>query len=766
MQISVSSATQANLEAIIFAKVWESIDTLLPHMQFHIHHGDSGDSWVSSYHLNGKQDSQGSTTTYVYRNAPHLAFEHGRGIPPKRLLSLIIEQVESVKSPADALAYIAKETGEILPEMPEEWKALQERTRRLEEAEKAFYDALLYDPSEQAQAVRDYIVSRRWTPSDIKASGIGYISEEAAQAIGAPSGHPLAIPVRQGDAIVGFKFRNIVGKRDYISLKGTRKSGALFGIPFRVQSGRVAIVESELDAVLASVRNMPFGEKHPLTTMPPVVATSGSAVSPSQAADAVTRGARTFILLMDNDEGGQSFIEPSASTIAKAGGQTFVATIPRQYKDLGDLFADGASIADIATIIEDAVEFGVWKVHTYLAAHPSLPKSGSVERSEQVREVVRLIDGAPPYERVPLIDRTASTWHIDPSEIVTNIEQMRQQADAAKAQKLSADALREAATLIEAGDDRNAQKALQKAREASASSKVFDIINSVDTWESIDAETPDIEPIRTCYTLIDLNRRCRQPLVLPAAGITLIGARSGHGKTRFLLNIVAGMLSDLSSGECVAYFTAESSRREIRGRLLSTLTARMGNDPARAEEQLRAWLSSGTLRIISESNTENVCTIARGIVERKPVRAIFIDHIGILRPNAKHANTKKERMEANCFAIETLATETGKAIVVAAQLNRQEATDPVNMNENSIGDAIEIEQASSVIYLLWDSARDAGTDKQNQGIENALASRGIHMNIGQHGQLLVKCAKSRIPTLSYKAHNVLTIGEGGAIYDR
>ena len=761
MQSNRFSVTRQSYEAIVFAKIWESIDSLLPDMQFR--RKSDGDAWASAYHLNGKRDSAGSATTYIYRNSPHLAFEHGRGIPPKRLLTLIIEQVESVKSVPAALAYIAEKTGEALPEMPEDWQAWHERTQQLEAAEKSYYDALLHDPSEQAQAVRDYLVSRRWTFVDIKTSGLGFISEASAKAIGAPEGHPLAIPIRKGDSITGFKFRNIAGKRNYLNLKGTQKTDMFYNIPYCVRGGRVAIVESELDALLARVRNMPYGEKHPLTTMPPVVATSGSGVSPSQAADAVARGARTFILLMDNDEEGQSFIEPSASAIAKAGGQTFVATIPRQYKDLGDLFSDGASIADIATIIEDAVEFGVWKVHTYLAAHPSLPKSGSIERSEQVREVVRLIDGAPPYERVPLIDKTASTWRIDPSEIAANIEQMRQQAEATKAQKLSADALREAAALTEKGDTISAKKALQKAREVSAGNKVLDIINSVDTWESIDAETPDLAPIQTCYSLFD-DKRHHMPLVLPSAGITLIGARSGHGKTRFLINLLTDILPSLQREECVVYFTAESSRREIRSRILATLAARYGN-AAEAEDTLRACLSSGLIRLISESSTETISTVARGIADRRKVKAFFIDHIGLLRPNAKHANTKKERMEANCSSIETLATETGTAIIVAAQLNRQEATDPASMNENSIADAIEIEQASSAIYLLWDSGRKVGNAAANRQAEKQLAEDGIHMEIGKHGKLLVKCVKSRIPSLTYGACNVLTIDEGGAMYD-
>lgn len=125
--------------------------------------------------------------------------------------------------------------------------------------------------------------------------------------------HLLTIPYRNGSRLLGFKFRNLLSKKEtiaqfgkdcrYRNSLGLTKSIGLFGIGIGVKD--VVIVESELDALHAKV----MGSDN-------VVATTGGKATETQIADAKKRGVEKFTLLFDNDERGRSL------TTASPGGRT------------------------------------------------------------------------------------------------------------------------------------------------------------------------------------------------------------------------------------------------------------------------------------------------------------------------------------------------------------------------------------------------------------------------------------------------------------
>ena len=740
--------------------MWDFLDVLFPAMEFRMR----GDHWESTHHLSGERDSKGQFTTYVYPDTPFLAFEHGRGLPPRRLMWLLIDLTEDVSTYMQAVQYIAAKTGVSAPDLPEQEGEAAARNKAIEEAEKAFVEALFHEDSEGAKAVREYLVKeRKWGIHEIKCSGVGYVSEEADAKfkVGA-NGRPLAIPLRQGGFVRGFKFRSIQEGGRYKNEGGAKKGAALFGIPYRVRGGKVIVTESELDAVLANARNEAapkYGRKK-LQDFPPVVASCGGDVTDNFAKDAAARGVHTFILALDTDDAGIGYVTKSATHIAAVGGTTYVVDLSpylaENEKDLGDYFKTH-TLEEWGELVANAQSYARWRLSRTLSSLKDKPTDQ--ERSAAANQCIEVfadtaVNG---YER----EWAKSEVRKAEGKLGVSVETLISLAAQRDNEKAYADALQEAADKAANGDKKGAKKALDKAEAvkycnpAEEFADVADVRKSEDFKAAVAAE-PD--GLATPYFFFNTKGE-GEPLIIPRRQLTFIGARSSHGKSRFCENLALHFAfteteedrqAKASGGVIpkILYFSYEEVGTSVEQQMLNVYAdTPLGRNNLRTisslykgethyvgwehqgadldafrqrEKEYFACMDSGRFRVFEETwDVDKLCRYIRYRASQCPLKAVFIDYVQLLYPAPEtKAGTRKEELTDVCAKLAKTAKETGTAIIMGAQLNR-EPSDPLSMDTRHIADASDIEHIANVIVLLWNSTKPALIRDGGRGYLNA-----------------------------------------------
>lgn len=338
-------------------------------------------------------------------------------------------------------------------------------------------------------------------------------------------------------------------------------------------------------------------------------------------------------------------------------------------------------------------------------------------------------------------------------------EQAKERAETRR--RLHAEAYHQAAQLIEDGDDKAAKQIIRRA-EATEGPDIMATTFAPQSLTMFEQETPDISGIPTPYLIHAANGK-DVPLIIKEEAITTFGARSGHGKTAILLNLAVCCLDSIGENEAVVYFTAETSRKSLARRLYSILAGRKGIAINVAKQRLDEALTKGRLLLFRDRDAGIIRDRVEAIGAKKRVKAVIIDYIQLLRVAGFKGN-KKERMEEVCAILEALAVSSSAAIILGAQLNRIDTRDPVSMGADSIGDAIDIEQVSSDIFLIWNTAKKPSGDKTPDSVNADLRQDHIDAMVGVPGSLIVKCIKARDENLGNGGSSVWTInGENCSI---
>ena len=669
----------------IYDRLFEGdVRTAFPQMDFNLESG----KWVSSHHLDGERDTQGKKITYIYSDSRFCAQDKARG-----------ENVELIELFANLNGLDREGAEERLSDLCrvplpngggsdlDKFKAEQSSRAAANNA----FQAAIWNGSDEAQQALEYL-RKRWNCDDdiIKASGVGIITDEAQKALegsaknecyyfGSGRKARITIPFLAGSRLLGFKFRKLLADdpdaNKYINSKGLRKGNQLFGIVDGV--AEIVVFEAELDTLHAKALGLSNA-----------TATAGGAVSEAQAKDAIRRGVRKFVLLLDNDEAGYKYIERSYSTIEDAGGKVFVASIPTNYKDADE----------------------------YLVEH-------------SIDELRRAISKAQPallyLYRGELADSELESF----PEYLDRREQEKARAEAAKN---AADRIRQLAD--EGRYNELADLMTKTASELRVESEAeeFNRVYSPPSGDTYDSLLSNLNKgLPTSYSFKDIGGRA-YPLTLEA-GITFVCASTGHGKTSFLNCLAldeARRNIALNNGKRVLYFTYEIDK----GLLLLDLINTFNNNPDISNyplESIRSYfegkrdeyfakhsgskynefvenaqlfkakyITSGALTIIEENYTvEKLLRSLRYATARNDVSLICIDYAQLIY-SEDFARMRTEEIKRIVHYINEFTKQNKLPVVMAAQFNRT-VNSPLDVSLNAIGEGGDFERIANTVVGLF-----------------------------------------------------------------
>jgi replicative DNA helicase len=190
---------------------------------------------------------------------------------------------------------------------------------------------------------------------------------------------------------------------------------------------------------------------------------------------------------------------------------------------------------------------------------------------------------------------------------------------------------------------------------------------------------------------------------LPRGALTVVAARPSVGKSALLLTcgLNAATATDAVPTLLVS---VEMNATEVTTRAVGVLTGANVNhmrtgraDHNVAIDQAQGQLSRGHWFVCDGiSNLREICAVVRSHVRKHGVKLVLIDYLQLCRP-AERAENQNLAVAAMSRAFKLLANETGAAVVVASQLNR-EATKGAQLHH--LRDSGAIEQDADVVVFL------------------------------------------------------------------
>lgn len=194
-----------------------------------------------------------------------------------------------------------------------------------------------------------------------------------------------------------------------------------------------------------------------------------------------------------------------------------------------------------------------------------------------------------------------------------------------------------------------------------------------------------------------------------AGSLITIGARTGMGKTWFILNLIKNIT--IEQKKPVALFSLEMTEEEIIIRLCSLLSkipiklmknGQLDDDQFVKIRDVLKKIKEAKLFIkdkSSLSNTSECCEEITKLHQVEHVEVIFIDHIGLMHDNGKKSENRTTEMGNITRKLKLLAKEISIPIICLAQLNRQ-ADNNDRPRLSHLRESGAIEQDSDQIFFL------------------------------------------------------------------
>ena len=805
----------------VYPAMWDEIGSLFPEMGFKLVTG----KWRSPKKLDGTDPkTPNRSKTIISPSFPSRALESGEGS-----IDLITLYMNLNNKPFwEALEAICKKLNLEIPTSKDEekWKEYRE----LREQRALSYDRqkrALFSPD--GAAVLQYLKEvRGYSEELIKDMGLGYISPDEAKTLEEKGkvgmtckaeDFPLSMPYFANGMVEGFNFRYISEeqiRKSYPDGTGKyRKTRSLNGIenkhPFGLISNTlykganrkagIVVVEGELDALHA----IALGLEN-------VIATSGGKLVPETIATIRKKGYKEITLILDTDGKGQQFTRESIENIHQAGLNSYVATLP-DAKDV-DEYLGKHSIDELRQLI-DTAQHG--SLYLFWKEAEAFLKTQQTDKDTD-RFLERVIEiaskEADPIKSSQILqtlkDKVLDQMGVNLDEIKKGIalkvaEQRREEenkrlsaATEAELKKASA-LLTEGKTAEAAAKVRKAEDILQNVEDREKFAKLLQD-NTEELYESY-----KIAP-KSLTTNIQLFTRDRTayPLIFPSGAISIIGAITGHGKSKLLQSIALDAIEQPEKG-MILYLTYEESEGNVniqflnayanievtkknfsgnrgnlqtirehlsnglykffkkdrkvdeRGRVLYDYTQIIPTFQKK-EEEWKEIRKAGKIRLIKPE--DNTLGLLKGIISYAlqnpplglPIRAVFVDYVQELYLEEKDKTYgRTDELKKIMVDIDILAQEANIPIIMGAQLNRDTKSIKHLFNQ-IISDSGWIERKASEILLIW-SSKEKGTEEVTEKDLQELGAvrmtdKGLKtIELGKDGELFLKLTKSRnIPT--------------------
>ena len=230
-------------------------------------------------------------------------------------------------------------------------------------------------------------------------------------------------------------------------------------------------------------------------------------------------------------------------------------------------------------------------------------------------------------------------------------------------------------------------------------------VEAMVTEAILDLERSETKLLSTGYESLD-----RFAGGLTRGEITIVGGRPGHGKTTFLLNLLASMLN---KGFKVVLFNRELPNTEVIKKLICLESGELSYGMMRkavfSPSELKKLKDAKEL-LVKKFNSDkflmfdNLKDFAKSSTEVKKFKpdVIFDDYIQLIDTG----NSKLDRrlqLERLCNDYKWLAKESNAAVVLASQLNRQLEYRGANVRPqlSDLAESGAIEQVAENVFFTY-----------------------------------------------------------------
>lgn len=791
--------------------IFEHADHVFPEMDFKL----QGGKWISSYKPYGEKAKHlRPDKTFISPDYPTL-YEQGEQEKPIGFIDYVMERdnlnfFDAEKKLADAVGISLPEGGQTTEQQDEINRKYAERKGRRTilsvcrdyfeycklsllgytddptlQGLKAKYPTIK-TPQQDGKQLRDYLIGKRNYPESIVKNlhNVGYIQTqqelksflltqqfteaEILKYVDMPNAigttHKLAIAQTDDEGTKNFRFRfigdaNAVGLPKYIGLKGETVKESFSNIKPRVKSGRLVLVEGELDALVADA----YGIKD-------VVSIGTNAINPEAVKHAIQRGTKDFVICLDYDGNGkdkqgkskrettEAKIDKAISVIQDVTNPTevniFVANLmPSEVERQGEKVDADSLISDkgveaFETVLQNLKSVAdfkagkIWRFLTEAAPDPEAEPTATVlaeVKRKVVTDVKTITDPVQRERYIGEITTVLSDYGFTPQALKETQEQIREAEAHKKESKNVADALTKATQLSQKGDFSGfysvLEKTLSESKAESSRPLNEELARPVTFQEYCDGLRNIPTGIATPYATDDpTNRNGQLVLRIPASAISVFAALTGHGKTTMLTNLALQRITAPKGGKTL-FYTYEEASAPILVRFLNMYINKELNRAGYATENnadlIKTYLTTGSMQYITANlhgevkdkieafqqnyinpdklhimerrlYADELCNNIRYFKETTDVEAVFIDYMQQIKlsPDSKKLSRQEELKEI-CLMLKDVAIETQLPLILAAQFNR-EVTDPQKMHVTKIGEAGDIERIASLVVGMWD----------------------------------------------------------------
>ena len=240
----------------------------------------------------------------------------------------------------------------------------------------------------------------------------------------------------------------------------------------------------------------------------------------------------------------------------------------------------------------------------------------------------------------------------------------------------------------------------------------------------------------------------RVNITLPADGISLFCAPTGHGKTTIALNMALNM-ARADSTKVFYYLTSEELTRslrlkfanmainesaELRGNFADTIESIKQIDAygERVREVYREFIECGRVRFV------NICgrtsaEICEQLAAADNVGAIFVDYLQKVQADGftKHTD-RAQALQVVMEDFNSLSGARGVPVVCLSQFNRT-ATSPLSLNLSALSQSSALEWNAQLIVFIWNCYKPLKTDPKDAAALMALCGKGGEIIQGDGG---------------------------------
>jgi len=787
------------LQESIYPKLFERLDTALPEFEFK----RSGSGWQSTNSQrinNAPSDNVG--TVYAYADNITRLVDHRLG----ESLSIwdYLQERDSL-SKGETLRKLAELAGVQLPKRdlsPEELEAMRRERRRaelLEDVNIFFLNSLSlkgdpYAESTEGKQLQSYVKERGIKLSELRVPGQDYDRKEPKLELGyMPNitalrgylhslkkvskegeelqesryskedvdslksilhnvygdSHKLTLPYRDPlGRITGFTARNINYKKGDNVGKWVNTIGPKGPYFFnqRLRAEELVIVESPIDAVLATVRGIAG-----------VVAIGGTGINRAQIKTAKRYGAKVVTICLDSDRAGDKGTRKGVDILLEEGLKVFISSLP-EGEDPGDVLGKerGAEILKSyllggMSVAGYLVELCKRDYDLNLEKLQEDEKTGNTDKVESA--FAESLVEAQAKLRDP-IDIQYFYIYADkagiPQEILgEKAKELRQLQDEERKRKEIEATLRQGKSLLAKGDPDEAynylENQLREIRRTSSGAKLQDLLEPV-SRDSLIKHIKEAPPsMETSYKYTN-----GESIKLPAGALSLLAAPTSHGKTSVAINFTIDLALRYPDKQFY-FFSYEESAEAITLLFLNayldmhlskdnlgTLYSYYKEDSIKffdagvniedfkkKEEAFFKLLSSGRINIhyVAWYSEELVDTVYE-LKYRTNVGAVFVDYLQELDLTDSERKSRQEQLKKICKQLKNVSVDTGLPLILGAQFNR-EVKKESDLSELSLREAADIEQSANLILGIYNR-----TKSNDKPVENTLYIKTLKYRFG------------------------------------